>query len=691
MATVGLVATALTLPLGVSSEAQAVPGDLEEWSGTVLGGTEIELPERTDKLEFKEIYGAPNAGYGMDTDNKIWGWGLNGYGNLGNNEYIGYFRFAPHPVPMKDINGDQMVAKTMSFGDNSALVLDRDNKAWTYGRNAFGELGNPNFPMGGNSSTYIPQPVLNEGGEQMVFETVSSGTAFHFGLEADGSAWAWGRNWFGQLGTATPLYQDSQFAAPVIDSTGQQMKFKQIAGGSDFAIGIDFDGNAYGWGSGDGCASGFCGLEVPRPRPLLDASGQQRKYAAVHAGYGVAYGVEADGSVWSWGQQLNQALGNPATPEWSATGVPQKVLAADGTQFRVKSMDVGTTTVFALDEDHHVWGWGGNQSGQLGQDPAVLGTASAVPVQIFAAPGVPIVADQVQAGNNHGIYLGEFDEVSKTNVFSWGESELGQLGNPGLDVVYGSGSFELTPVPVQLAQPSLNSIVYFGDDDSYAVTGTVSGGVLTVKSPEHFASRVPVYVAWYGSQPPTTRELVGYFTFMLDPALTVSPESVEVGESTIVTVTLPDAEIALVGESQMQFALDAGLTTVAEGATGAVTPVPFDADGKATLLVTSVTDALYDVTAQALVNQVNGAPIDQGPMVAVSPKVSGVAAFVAPDKPEKPVTPPVTPPTTPDTLGGLSSTGSSTPVMLIGGGVLALLVGAATLLLGCRRKSASQP
>lgn len=92
---VGLAAAALTGMSGTA--ANAAPGDLEEWSGTVLGGTEISMPNKTRKIEFDEIYSCPNCNFGRDTDGYLWGWGLNGYGNLGNDDYIGYFVFAPTP------------------------------------------------------------------------------------------------------------------------------------------------------------------------------------------------------------------------------------------------------------------------------------------------------------------------------------------------------------------------------------------------------------------------------------------------------------------------------------------------------------------------------------------------------------------------------------------------------------------
>lgn len=589
---------------GTAKEAPASPqprSPLPEWSGSVLGGTELEFPGRSRTIAFESIAPGSNFSLGLDTEGNAWSWGINGFGQLGNSEYIGRYIFAPYPVPMLDSAGEQLRATGMSASGNFSVVLDEAGKAWTYGRNNFGQLGNPSVPTGDVIAGKVtPVPVQDATGRQMTFSQVSAGTSFAFGLEADGSAWAWGRNYYGQLGGVsngsvfiTPV---STVATPVLDASGAPMRFASIEGGEDFAIGIDLDGKAWGWGDNSSGQLGSPGGTTGRPRPVLDGAGDQLSFTQVAAGYTNAYGLDAQGRVWSWGSDTEGALGNPAAA--GDTSVPIPVLDEGGDQLRLRSLSTWDLTVFGIDLDGTVVAWGSNGYGQLGRTPAEL-ASSEIPLRLSRSPGVPLKADKVYAGTSHATMIGDFDLAALTNAWAWGAAWYGQLGNPDVDTSL--GAYRTSPVTISLPQPSTDSIVYFGDDDTVGVTGTMVDGKLVVEAPRHLAGRVPVYVAWFGDEP--TREHVGYFTFLLKPSLAMQPNTLDIDATSQAVVTLPDEEIPLIGAAKMRFTLGDAKLTVPGGDPAVTAPmIAFDANGRAVLPVTSHDPGTYPVGAQAVID-----------------------------------------------------------------------------------------
>lgn len=614
-----------------AAPADASPPALPQWSGSVLGGTEIALPGRSRTISFASIHPGSNFTLGLDTDGNAWSWGINGFGQLGNSEYIGRFVFAPYPVAVLDATGVQMRAKDMTASGNFSVVVDESGKTWSYGRNNFGQLGNPSIPTGSAiTGSVTPVPVVDAAGAQMTFDRVSSGTNFAFGLDSEGRAWSWGRNFYGQLGGVsnsnvfiTPV---STVATPVLDAEGRQMRFASIDGGEDFAIGIDMDGHAWGWGNNSTGQLGSDGPTTDRPRPILDDRGQQHSFTTVSAGYDTAVALDAGGRAWTWGAADSGALGNPSIT--TRTRIPVEVLDDAGEPMIFTSVSTWDSTVFGRDANGHIWGWGANSNGQLGRQPDEV-PASVVPVELFDEAGGPLIADQVYAGSSHATMIGAFDPAVHTNAFAWGAAWYGQLGNPDVDT--SQDAFTPWAVPIALPQPSTESIVYFGDDDTVGVRGSIVDGELVVNAPRHLAGRVPVYVAWFGDEP--TRDHVGYFTFLLDPALAVLPSRTSIGTTADVVVTVPAAEVPLIGDAVFRFAFSDPRLAVA----GAADPsaAPFDSSGVAKIAVTSDEPATYPVSGVAVVDR-PGDPITHD--VVVSSELTGQVTFEA----DIIVTPPAT-------------------------------------------------
>ena len=99
-------------------------------------------------------------------------------------------------------------------------------------------------------------------------------------------------------------------------------------------------------------------------------------FTAIAAGRGTSFAVRADGVLMSWGSNNYGALGlGPLAP--FSTPTPQPVPGLSN----VVAVASGSSIVhgLALRGDGSVWGWGGNNSGQVG-DGTLIQRASPVPL-----------------------------------------------------------------------------------------------------------------------------------------------------------------------------------------------------------------------------------------------------------------------------------------------------------------------
>ena len=86
------------------------------------------------------------------------------------------------------------------------LMIDRENRLWGFGRNSFGELGD------GDGDEFTPTAAVPEGQVKQLtkqrWADVAIGPAFTFGIAVDGSLWGWGSGSRGQLGIGKDEYRD---------------------------------------------------------------------------------------------------------------------------------------------------------------------------------------------------------------------------------------------------------------------------------------------------------------------------------------------------------------------------------------------------------------------------------------------------------------------------------------------------
>ena len=157
-----------------------------------LGPTSpIQLGSRTDW--FKNVNGFNVSSLALDTQRKLWGWGQNDQGQLGNNGHISKQTY------MTEVSGDHRWSEKIALGKYHCLAIDTDGHLWVWGGNFYGQLG-LSLPMG-DQSGYRSVPI-QLGNDRWV--SVAAGQHQSHGVKADGTLWSWGKSKYGRLGINQP-------------------------------------------------------------------------------------------------------------------------------------------------------------------------------------------------------------------------------------------------------------------------------------------------------------------------------------------------------------------------------------------------------------------------------------------------------------------------------------------------------
>lgn len=146
--------------------------------------------------------------------------------------------------------------KLLMAGGDHTCGLAMDDTAWCWGDNTYGQIGS-----GNTSTNAIPQPTPVAGGGE--WSSLSSGSAHSCGTHVDGSGWCWGQGSTGQIGdgTTTPVaaapvrVAASDVASSV--SSSQRDVWAQIEAGNGYSCGLRSDGKLACWGSFQGGQLGF--------------------------------------------------------------------------------------------------------------------------------------------------------------------------------------------------------------------------------------------------------------------------------------------------------------------------------------------------------------------------------------------------------------------------------------------------
>lgn len=308
------------------------------------------VPTKVNELEdVLAIVGGSFHNLALRSDGTVWAWGYNTHGQLGN----GTTTSSTVPVKVSDLNnvtaidaGKYFFTKNISYiYPSHSLALKSDGTVWAWGYNWYGQFGNGTS----TKSSAVPVQVSNLSD----VTAIAVGGAHNLALKLDGTVWAWGYNWAGQLGngTTTSSYLPIQVAG--------LSNIAAIACGYDHSLALKSDGTVWAWGYN---VDGQLGIGNTKPSYIPEKISDFSDVVAIKGGGFHSLALKSDGTVWVWGSNSSGQLGNGKSGEANNSTTPIKVSNLSGIAVAAGGLEHS----LALKPDGTVWAWGYNGSGQLG-------------------------------------------------------------------------------------------------------------------------------------------------------------------------------------------------------------------------------------------------------------------------------------------------------------------------------------
>jgi alpha-tubulin suppressor-like RCC1 family protein len=308
-------------------------------SGEVGDGTTIDRVRPVavaPSLRFKLVSTYYTHTCAVTTDSRVYCWGGNAMGQLGDGTTTRHL--TPQPVA-----GIRTYRQVDVGAEYSCAIGTADDRAYCWGSNFFGRLG---IGVGGGIRT-APTPVA--GARQ--FRQVHAGTRHACAVTPANLAFCWGDNSFGAIGDSSSALARY---APV--RVAGSHEFVQINAGADFSCAVTTTGRAYCWGNGREGEIGD-GKAVLRFWPRAVAGGLT--FRRVSASGKHACGETPASKVYCWGDNRFGALGDGST-----TNRLKPVPVLGGLSF--SQISAGTAATCGRTSAGVGYCWGFNLFGQLG-------------------------------------------------------------------------------------------------------------------------------------------------------------------------------------------------------------------------------------------------------------------------------------------------------------------------------------
>jgi alpha-tubulin suppressor-like RCC1 family protein len=163
-------------------------------SGQLGGDLPHSAPVQVKGLaEVIDVEAGEDHNLAVKKDGTVWAWGNNMDGQLGDGNY-----FTESRTPVLVSGGTFTGVVDVAAGAHHSLAVKDDGTVWAWGGNAHGQLGDNTV-----KDHHTPVQVTTSSGLKSRVVDVAAGQYFSLALTEDGSVWAWGGNSYGQLGDDT--------------------------------------------------------------------------------------------------------------------------------------------------------------------------------------------------------------------------------------------------------------------------------------------------------------------------------------------------------------------------------------------------------------------------------------------------------------------------------------------------------
>lgn len=343
------------------------------------------------KVEYVTIH--EKQGAAIAEDGSLYTWGSNWSGQLGDGTTESSY------IPKKIMNDVKFVA----LDESVSAAITNDGSLYTWGNSFGSRLGNYGYETDAGGS--LPKKVL----DNVKYVDVDNST--FLAITEDGSLYAWGLNFQGQLGNG--VYDSGEIPETNIIPTKILENVKSVDIDLSFCAAVTESGELYTWGGnwvgqlGNGTNEDcYIPTKIMDNVKEVDICGYHWAGTGLPIGWGEFYGaaITENGDLYTWGSNKYGQLGD-GTNEYAFA--PKKIME------NVADVDLNYCFSAAIKENGELYTWG---YGYRYIEEEFIDTCNN-PVKTF---------DNVKS-----VSLGIFNALITTNdeLYTWGSNYYGQLGN----------------------------------------------------------------------------------------------------------------------------------------------------------------------------------------------------------------------------------------------------------------------
>lgn len=402
----------------------------------------------------------------LDYNAKAYCWGDNGSGELGNGYTTTVSGNVPTNPPSNTPTGVLMTGvlsgktiQSIASGTSHSCVIASDNKAYCWGLNTSGQLGN-----GSLINSNVPVAVSTSGVlSGKIIKSLSLGAYHSCAITNEDYVYCWGNNGSGQLGNLSTTNSSSPVA---LYSTFSTTAFSKISAGSSTTCGITTIGAVFCWGntsdgqsgSGRSTMTGFpvvSSINYPFPITLngvVNLTGKTFKKISV--GASTVCAIASDDRLYCWGlwkDWTGSSYGSYSNSQRTYPTPSDTQGALVGKT--VKDVKVSPSHICAIANDDLVYCVGDNAYGQLGNNSSSNTATESWNAVITSGALNGKTIKSIANGRNSSCVVANDD-----NIYCWGQVD------PKV-------SYQLSPIKRDSISTAMVSFIA----GSYAVSGQVDG------------------------------------------------------------------------------------------------------------------------------------------------------------------------------------------------------------------------
>lgn len=249
---------------------------------------------------------------------------------------------------------------------------------------------------------------------------LATGDYVGYALTENGILYSWGDNSKGKLGR--DVNGENPSKSPGKIHFPEDVKITSVIAKRDLAFAIDEEGKLYSWGNPESQQLGRRVSEInsaKRPGEVKFPSGIEISRVFIGGDFVIA--KDKEGKLYSWGSNARNQLGRSNKGLLVGT-TPKKIIGLSS----IQDVSVSFDFTFALDKEGKLYSWGESSDGRLGREVEHASKADS-PLAIKFPDGIKI--SSIAAGSDFGLAL----DAVNGKVYSWGNNSKNQLGRvPGI-------------------------------------------------------------------------------------------------------------------------------------------------------------------------------------------------------------------------------------------------------------------